>query len=414
MNFIEQLFNDFNERYIKEAKAKGVDLGLQTVYTPIDKIEKATGFRFADHITADTKSVAVLFNTEFINYFLKELPDNYINNIKFTFFYDCKFDYNEVQDCIFFSQKNINIEMISIENIKDLDKVMTGKKFDIVFSNPPYGTSNSNSLDLNILKQVLTISKNVIFIHPSDWFLKKKCNRQIKIDLKKSSFLKKIAIFWGNELFDIGLFVPLCISLWNTENTNNYVEVNDLAYSKKIFNCKGYDFSIHYGNVLEIINDYNKFETFVSTLNEHSTVWNHRVKPDYSDMTEYSIRMPILQGGMYFLANNPKKDFRCDSTCRANRNRDDERRFWSFENKNDRENFIKYFKAKIVRFILSLLKTDQNMGPDNYKMIPWMDFTQEWNDAKLCKEFGISEELWNYIDKFIPDYYEDYKSGFEK
>lgn len=37
----------------------------------------------------------------------------------------------------------------------------------------------------------------------------------------------------------------------------------------------------------------------------------------------------------------------------------------------------------------------------------------KWNDAKLCKEFGISEELWNYIDNFIPDYYDDYKSGFE-
>jgi hypothetical protein len=41
-----------------------------------------------------------------------------------------------------------------------------------------------------------------------------------------------------------------------------------------------------------------------------------------------------------------------------------------------------------------------------------MDFTQEWNDKKLCEEFGISEELWNYIDNFIPDYYNDYNSGF--
>ena len=102
MNLIEQLFNDFNAKYLEEAKSRNIDLGLQTVYTPIDKIEKATGFRFADHITAETKSVAVLFNTEFINYFIKELPQDYINNIKFTFFYDCKFDYMQVQDCIFF------------------------------------------------------------------------------------------------------------------------------------------------------------------------------------------------------------------------------------------------------------------------------------------------------------------------
>ena len=81
MNLIEQLFNDFNAKYLEEAKARNIDLGLQTIYTPIDKLEKVTGFRFADHITSETKSVAVLFNTEFINYFIKELPQDYINNM---------------------------------------------------------------------------------------------------------------------------------------------------------------------------------------------------------------------------------------------------------------------------------------------------------------------------------------------
>ena len=86
MNLIEQLFNDFNAKYLEEAKANakanGIDLGIQDKYTPIDKIEKATGFRFADYITSNTKSVGVLFNTEFIDYFIKELPQNYINNIE--------------------------------------------------------------------------------------------------------------------------------------------------------------------------------------------------------------------------------------------------------------------------------------------------------------------------------------------
>ena len=62
----------------KKQKKNGVDLGLQTVYTPIDKIEKATNFRFADYITAETRSVAVLFNNEFLHYFIKELLQNYI------------------------------------------------------------------------------------------------------------------------------------------------------------------------------------------------------------------------------------------------------------------------------------------------------------------------------------------------
>ena len=78
MKIIEQLFNSCNAKYLEKAKKNGVDLGLQNVFTPIDKIEKATGFRFADHITSETRSVRVLFNYEFLHYFIKELPQNYI------------------------------------------------------------------------------------------------------------------------------------------------------------------------------------------------------------------------------------------------------------------------------------------------------------------------------------------------
>jgi hypothetical protein len=61
---------------------------------------------------------------------------------------------------------------------------------------------------------------------------------------------------------------------------------------------------------------------------------------------------------------------------------------------------------------MSLTKHGANITRGELSVIPWMDFTQEWNDKKLCEEFGISEELWKYIDNFIPDYYDDYYSGF--
>lgn len=185
MNLIEQLFNDFSAKYLEEAKNKGVDLGLQAVYTPIDKIEKATGFRFADYITAETRSVAVLFNNEFVNYFIKELSQDYINNIKFTFFYDCEFDYKQIRNYIFFSGNKLNIEMIHIENIKNLDKVMAGKKFDIVFSNPPY----EKNLHLKILESVFNISEDIIFIHPDNWLTNP--FREYEKSVKKKEIVQK-------------------------------------------------------------------------------------------------------------------------------------------------------------------------------------------------------------------------------
>ena len=61
---------------------------------------------------------------------------------------------------------------------------------------------------------------------------------------------------------------------------------------------------------------------------------------------------------------------------------------------------------------MSFIKVGGHLDSGELEVIPWMDFTQEWNDKKLCDVFNISNELWKYIDNFIPDYYEDYKSGF--
>jgi hypothetical protein len=244
MNLIEQLFNDFNAKYLEEAKSKGVDLGLQTVYTPIDKIEKVTGFHFADYITGNTRTVGILFNTEFINYFIKELPQNYIKNIKFTFFYDCKFDYEQVQDCIFFSNNKLDIELVSIENIKDLDNIMAGKKFDIVFSNPPY-----SGIDLKILESMF--SKNVadsfVWIAPIRWlqdpiakYKRSTFNKFEKLGICQKiqnvvviPFQKAESIFIGTRFaYDLGILV---IDKLKTNNNFSLINKTITSILDKVF-----------------------------------------------------------------------------------------------------------------------------------------------------------------------------------
>jgi site-specific DNA-methyltransferase (adenine-specific) len=38
-------------------------------------------------------------------------------------------------------------------------------------------------------------------------------------------------------------------------------------------------------------------------------------------------------------------------------------------------------------------------------LIPLLDFTQEWTDEKLYKEFNLTEEEIKFIEKNIPKYY---------
>ena len=69
-------------------------------------------------------------------------------------------------------------------------------------------------------------------------------------------------------------------------------------------------------------------------------------------------------------------------------------------------NFIGYCKTDFARFCLSLYKNGPNLltggGLEN---IPWLDFTQEWDDQKLYEFFDVNEETQEYIENFLPDYY---------
>jgi hypothetical protein len=143
------------------------------------------------------------------------------------------------------------------------------------------------------------------------------------------------------------------------------------------------------------------------------------------NLTDYSVRFGLIQGTsavndfysddfFNFTGKNVEKN-KCDHTFRfseASKLSGQPKPAFSFNNEKERENFLNYCKTKFVRFLMSLTKHGANITRGELSTIPWLDFTQEWNDKKLCKEFRISEELWEYIDNFIPDYYDDYYSGF--
>jgi hypothetical protein len=54
---------------------------------------------------------------------------------------------------------------------------------------------------------------------------------------------------------------------------------------------------------------------------------------------------------------------------------------------------------------LSLYKNGQHLENGEMSLIPYLDFTQEWNDEKLFKKFNVSQELQDYIREFLPDFH---------
>ena len=74
-----------------------------------------------------------------------------------------------------------------------------------------------------------------------------------------------------------------------------------------------------------------------------------------------------------------------------------------FKNIKEANNFLSYCKTDFVRMCLILTKNCQTV---HLKTIPWMDFTQEWNDKKLYKHFNISQQEQDFIKEVIPKYYD--------
>ena len=317
---------------------------------------------------------------------------------------------------------------------------MTGKKFDIVYSNPPY----NDGLDLKILSNIKNTFKKAIIVHPAVWILENKCVGYIgKFKKEFQNNIEKVVIFRGSEIFGVPFMSALDICVFNMEKLDSKIEVDD-----HVVNCK-YIANSHiditqYGDMwlkLNIKKFIEKFDTEKSILRhvyfdrDHLENLTYPIKlsecrsgnPHFNDgYYDKKLGYYVLNKTNYFFTCIAKGDpekyhFNCDWT-----NKHNQTLLFNFISSNERFNFYVYAKSKFFRFLISLYKVNManvsssgsplsiNSKLDGHPMkrIPWLDFTQEWNDAKLCKEFGISEELWNYIDNFIPDYYDDYVSGF--
>ncbi len=396
MDIFNQIFN--NECY----KDYAVVRGIQNVYTPIDKIEEVTNFEFNSIIDSSTKEVGVLFNFEFIENLLKKVNKDYINNIHITFFYDSKFDLNEakfITACNNFS--NISFESIedfsNSKNIKDLEKkTMANKKFDVIFSNPPY----DRSLHLKILKvavESVDFEKNgkVIFVHPNRWliavnkddekyaWLNNKINNIISVDL--------------NKIFNIANFTAGIITILGKDGCS-VKDINPLEHRLKFKagNGKIYDWSIFSHDEKNKI--YNVFLKIINHKNFHSIKEFENFYNLFNEDGKYYVQHNLIIGNGGFQPKHVYHNGRSlmnDKTIIDNRgkmNQTSKCEFNSvqFNTKEEAENYRQTQFGNFMLFIDAVSRVDANAHPH---VIPFMnDYSEPWTDERFYDFFSISTE----------------------
>lgn len=146
-----------------------------------------------------------------------------------------------------------------------------------------------------------------------------------------------------------------------------------------------------------------------------NSVWSHNKKE--IDESKFHVQLAAIRGHEdYSITNMYKDDFYTLLIKASEVNKGIRKVFdakagatnmptFEFDTEQELNNFMGYLKTDFSRFCLALYKNSNSLHRGELDIVPWLDFTQTWDDGKLYKHFGIDEETQEYIREFLPDYH---------
>lgn len=72
-----------------------------------------------------------------------------------------------------------------------------------------------------------------------------------------------------------------------------------------------------------------------------------------------------------------------------------------FDTEKECQNLVSYIKTRFFRFMMSLVKTTQNISKGSYQFVPLQDFSHPWTDAMLYEKYGLTEDEIAFIESMI-------------
>ena len=360
--------------------------------TPLEIVDKMIA-----KTSLENKKILVIFNLEFLERLIHKCK---INPDDIHFLADSKVEKLTAEKVY-----KVNSTMATEEEFKNKTFIsrIPKMKFDLVFSNPPY----NGNVDLKILQALKSVVNEMIVVHPSTWAIDKKLTFKLYNDFKKDLRLKSVELFNGNPIFKIGLSVPCMITHIDNNHINSNINVNFFGDEYKITSIS--DITKFGKEWMYIVKPF--MNTIIEFVNINKSLWSERVDGNSTHTNKYYIQYADIMGTRdeSSLTNYVKDDFYTMVMLNEERNKgirkSTMKNTFEFDSIVEQCNFLNYCKTDFVRFCLALTKNNTHIESGETKLIPWMDFTQEWNDEKLFKFFDIDQETQDYIRNFLPDYY---------
>lgn len=318
---------------------------------------------------------------------------------KNMFLYLCAIDPKDEYDCNIYTGSFLDDSFD-----KHMKEIWNVDKFDIVIGNPPY----NQMIDMLFITKSYNISDSILFVHPSTWLLDEK-GIQKKFNSTKNligEHLESIQLFNGNKLFNIALFVPCVISYVNKNKEYKGIKCID-----KINNTE-----LLYNNIFEV-NKFSDIEIYPSIKSKilskkSESVWSYYKDKSKNNTKDFMVSFTgirgnvnlksdesMIQNDFYTIVSSDRKVQESNTIVG-----DSFLKFY-FNTKFEAENFLKFLKTNISRFLISIYKNNQNLHRGELDILPWLDFSREWTDEDLIQEFDLTNEEVEFINKHIPKYY---------
>ena len=288
-------------------------------------------------------------------------------------------------------------------------KSSTNKK-DFIIINPPY----FKHIEIFIkCFHELNFGGTLICLHPATPFL----SRKIVNEKPSTKTIKKIVSDWeailtllnGNELFDINQEAPLSLTrIKKVKNKNIKVVNNYYKKQNKTITYTNLDDIFIHGNLLV-----NSIKEKIDKQNTNSIEENlFRKTKKYK---KYLLKVNAISTGVpkngkpsgkFQSIISKKYENSFDELLYTEKTTENTSNEITFDSEIEALNCFDYLLTKFSRFAVSTLKLNQNLHRGELRAVPYLDFTQEWDDEKLFNYFGFTQEEIDFVNEYIQDWYE--------